>query len=97
MRFAFKHEVIDDLFQTGISPTLHPNVVKAFFRVMAVIAMAQDERDIRAIKGKHIEKLKGDREGQYSIRLNDQFRLIFTKERDGDGDFLLIIEIVDYH
>jgi proteic killer suppression protein len=44
-----------------------------------------------------MEKLSGVREGQYSIRLDKQYRLIFTIERDQDGNYLLIIDLVDYH
>ncbi len=97
MRFSFRNDELVELFETGRSLTLQPAVVKAFFRVMALIAQARDERDVRAIKGRRMERLHGDRDGQYSIRLNDQFRLIFTIERDDDGNYLLIIEIVDYH
>jgi proteic killer suppression protein len=97
MRFAFRDRDLQSLFQTGGSPRLHPSVVSAFFRTMALIAQAQDIRDIRAIKGRRMEQLKGDREGQYSVRLNEQFRLIFSIERDEAGNYLLIIEIVDYH
>ena len=44
-----------------------------------------------------MEKLQGDRDGQYSVRVNDQYRLIFTITQDDEGNYLLIIELVDYH
>ncbi len=97
MRFYFKDDRLADVFETGRSPDYQPAVVHAFFRVMTLIAQARDERDIRAIKGRRMERLRGDRQGQHSLRLNDQFRLIFTIESDEDGNILLIIEIVDYH
>ncbi len=49
------------------------------------------------IKSLHFEKLSGDREGQRSIRLNKQFRLVFTIHKTGDGSLAWIIEGVDYH
>ncbi len=97
MRFYFQNDELADLFETGSSSYFQPAVVSAFFRVMALIAQARDERDIRAIKGRRMERLQGDRQGQYSIRLNNQYRLIFTTARDEDGNYLLIIEMVDYH
>ncbi|MDX2149926.1 MAG: type II toxin-antitoxin system RelE/ParE family toxin [Bryobacteraceae bacterium] len=49
--------------------------------------------DLRAIRGNHLEALKGDRDGQYSIRINDRWRLCF-RWRDGNA---YDVEIVDYH
>lgn len=64
---------------------------------MAAIAAAVDERDLRALKGFRYEKLKGERKGEHSIRLNDQFRLIVQQETDEGGKYLLVIDIDDYH
>ena len=49
--------------------------------------------DLRVPPGNRLEKLSGDREGQYSIRINDQYRICF-KEQDGD---FYDVEITDYH
>ena len=49
--------------------------------------------DLRALPGNRLESLKGDRKGQYSIRINDQYRICF-EWRDGD---VYGLEIVDYH
>lgn len=49
--------------------------------------------DLRVPPGNRLEALKGDRAGQYSIRINDQFRLCFRWTRAGAED----VEIVDYH
>jgi len=72
-------------------------VVDAFFDDLTVIQAAADERDLYAAKSLHYEHLKGKREGQRSIRLNDQYRLILVVEEDEQGKFLHIIEIADYH
>lgn len=71
-------------------------MVEAFFRVMAIISAATSTQDLRRLKSLRLEQLKGDRAGQSSLRLNDQFRLIFIVEKRGDEE-LLILEIVDYH
>ena len=49
--------------------------------------------DLSAIPGHRLEHLKGDRKGQYSIRINDQFRICFRWSPDGPEE----VEIVDYH
>ncbi len=54
---------------------------------------AKELRDLAAVRGNHLEKLRGDREGQYSIRINNQWRICFVW-RGGDA---LDVEITDYH
>jgi proteic killer suppression protein len=54
---------------------------------------AQDIRTLSTLPGKRLERLTGDRKGQYSIRVNDQWRVCF-EWRDGHA---CEIEIVDYH
>jgi proteic killer suppression protein len=49
--------------------------------------------DLKAPPGNHLEALKADRAGQYSIRVNDQFRICFEWTSDGPKD----VEFTDYH
>jgi proteic killer suppression protein len=49
--------------------------------------------DLRSPPGNKLEQLKGKRQGQHSIRINDQFRICFVWKEDGPYD----VEIVDYH
>lgn len=72
-------------------------IVKAFRKRMQLIRASADERAFYAMKSLHYEKLKGNREGQYSMRLNDQWRLILRVETDETGKLAVIISIVDYH
>ena len=72
-------------------------IVKAFRKRMQLIRAATDERDFYALKSLHFEKLHGDREGQYSMRLNSQWRLILTFARRDDGKVVVILSITDYH
>lgn len=74
-----------------------PGVVKAFRKRMQVIRSARDERDFYALRSLRFEKLKANREGQYSMRLNDQWRLILSFDGEGSGKKVLIVEITDYH
>lgn len=59
---------------------------------LALLDAATGLQDLR-LPGLRLEALKGDRQGQYSIRINDQYRICF-RWMDGDA---LDVEIVDYH
>jgi proteic killer suppression protein len=74
-----------------------PGVVKAFRKRMQGIRSADDERNLHAMKSWHFEKLKGRRDHQRSIKLNDQYRLILELEGSGEQKRVLIIGIEDYH
>ena len=76
--------------------SLGPEVAKAFRKRMQFIRAAADERDFHTMKSLHYEKLRGNREGQRSMRLNDQWRLVLRVEVAA-GKTAVIIEVVDYH
>ena len=50
-------------------------------------------QDLSAVPGHRLEALKGDRKGQYSIRINDRYRVCFVWKDNGAED----VEVVDYH
>lgn len=84
--------------ELGYSAGHGPEVVKAFRRRMQLIRNAPDERDFYALKSVRFEKLKGDRVGQYSMRLNLQWRLILKLvERESEKKLVVIVSITDYH
>ena len=64
---------------------------------MQAIRAAKNKTDFYALKSLHFEKLKGKRKHQYSIRLNNQFRLILEIEEDKQGNTIVVIDIEDYH
>lgn len=71
-----------------------PNeIVKVAHRKLTQIHNASSLNDLRAPPGNRLEALSGDRKGQYSIRINDQWRVCF-RWKDGDA---YDVEIVDYH
>jgi proteic killer suppression protein len=72
-------------------------IVKAYRKRVQMIRAAIDERDFYALKSLHYEKLKGDRDGQSSMRLNDQWRLRLRIKRVENGKTVVIISIIDYH
>jgi len=71
-----------------------PNdIMKVAHRKLTQIHNASSLNDLRAPPGNRLEALTGDRKGQYSIRINDQWRVCF-RWKDGDA---YDVEIVDYH
>lgn len=62
-------------------------------RKLRQLEIAGNLNDLRIPPGNHLEALSGDREGQYSIRINEQFRICFSWTPMGPQD----VEIVDYH
>lgn len=62
-------------------------------RKLRQLEIAGNLNDLRIPPGNHLEALSGDREGQYSIRINGQFRIFFSWTPMGPQD----VEIVDYH
>ena len=73
------------------------DIVKAFRKRVQFIRSAKDERDFWAFRRVGFEKLKGARRGEYSMRLNDQFRLILKLESGDKGRIVVIKSIEDYH
>ncbi len=80
----------------------HGRRVKTFDGIANKASMKLDQleaalsiQDLTALPGNRLEALKGDRKGQYSIRINDQWRVCFEWPRDSKGP--INVEIVDYH
>jgi proteic killer suppression protein len=62
-------------------------------RKLAMLNRAEKLEDLKIPPGNRLEALKGKRSGQYSVRINDQFRVCFMWTEEGPKD----VEIVDYH
>lgn len=89
---SFKCPDTERLFTTGYSRTF-ANVQRVAERKLTQLNATNTLSFLRSPPGNHLEKLSGGRAGQYSIRLNDQWRLCFRWTDDGPAD----VEIVDYH
>lgn len=100
MRFVFRSGRLADLYSRGLGGDKYPpGVVDAFFEVMAVIDAARDERDLYALKSLHFEQLMGKRgkQGQRSMRLNEQYRLIVALARDAEGTCVLVLGLEKHY
>src|SRR6266480_4032778 len=71
-------------------------VIKAARRKLIQMEAALDERDLRNLKGLFYKKLHGEREGQRQIRINDQYRIVFTIS-DSRPPVITVVEIGDIH
>ena len=71
--------------------------ISAFRKRMQMIRSAPDERDFYELKALHFEKLKGKRSHQFSMRLNDQWRLILEFKGKSPNKKVVIVAIEDYH
>lgn len=72
---------------------LDRSLQRAVLRKLELLHAAADVEDLRIPPGNRLERLAGDRRGQYSIRVNAQWRLCFTWHEGGADD----VELVDYH
>ena len=80
------------MFETGRSRRW-PSIRAMAERKLMLLQAAETLDDLRSPPGNRLESLSGDRAGQYSIRINGQWRLCFRWADDGAED----VEIVDYH
>ena len=72
-------------------------VIKAARRRLIQLEAAHDERDLRNLKSLNYKKLQGGREGHRSIRINDQYRIVFTLSEDEKPPVIMVVEIGDTH
>jgi len=89
---SFKCKDTKVLFESGRSRRFSA-ILAVAERKLAQLHAAETLDFLRSPPGNRLEALRGDREGQYSIRINSQFRICFRWTNDGPED----VEIVDYH
>ena len=90
---SFRDKSTEAVFN-GESPRGFPtDLVKVARRKLRYLYAAGDLGDLRSPPGNRLEALLGNRKGQHSIRINDQFRVCFVWTAEGPAD----VEIVDYH
>ena len=90
---SFSCRETERLFNDETSRRLPTQIQRAARRKLLLLHQARRLEDLRAPPGNRLETLKGDRNGQHSIRINDQWRICFRWEAgDAYG-----VEIVDYH
>jgi toxin HigB-1 len=90
---SFKDDTTQQIYKRQPSRKLPSDIQQVALRKLRMINNAFSINDLRVPPANHLEKLIGKREGQWSIRINDQWRICFEwQERDAYN-----VEIVDYH
>lgn len=100
MRLRFENEALQELYENESlkHPGLGQDLVRSYRKKINFLAACLTVQDVRAMKSLHLEKLSGTRKGEYSIRLNDQWRAILRFEStEAAGTTVVVVEIVDYH
>ena len=91
---SFRCKETEGLFrERRPSRKLPTDVQRVAQRKLGYLHVARSLDDLRSPPGNRLEALRGDREGQWSIRINDQWRICFRWQGGGAHD----VEIVDYH
>jgi len=90
---SFASDETKKIFLGNTSTKLPKDIQRTARRKLLYLDDADDLQDLLAPPGNRLEKLKGDRAGQHSIRINDQWRICF----DWVGNKAKNVEIVDYH
>ena len=90
---SFRDKETERLWRRERPRRLDPATARSALRKLVILDAADALGDLRVPPGNRLEKLSGDREGQYSIRVNDQWRICFRWTDAGPEE----VEIVDYH
>jgi proteic killer suppression protein len=81
------------IFETGFSRKFPQSILKSAIIRLSMLNNSGKLDDLAVPPGNHLEKLHGDRDGQFSIRINDKYRVCFKWQENNAYD----VEIVDYH
>ena len=90
---SFADDLTERVWERQRVRSLHPDIQRVALRKLAVLDAAETLADLRIPPGNRLEKLGGDRAGQHSIRVNDQWRICFRWTKAGPED----VSITDYH
>ncbi len=90
---SFKDKLTESIADGSVKKGFPADLVRRAQQFLTLLRIAQDLNDLRSPPGNRLEKLSGDREGQYSVRINRQWRICFVWTEAGPDQ----VEIVDYH
>ena len=92
---SFKDKETENVYHGIFSRRLPGNIQKIALRKLIMLNSSSSLNDLRIPPSNHLEKLIGNLEGYYSIRINDKYRIIF--KLDVNGADVIEVGIVDYH
>ncbi len=94
MRVIIEDEYLSSLYTNGTSinkPKFNIEIERGFIKRVIQIEQAQNTNNLRALKSLHFEKLSGNLNGKYSIRINLAFRIVFRIEKDGNDKRIEVV------
>ena len=94
MIVSYLSKETEKIFNGAVSRDYPSDIQRTALRKLLLIDAATSINDLRSPPGNRLEKLSGDRSDQYSIRINDQWRICFVWTEENNA---IDIEIVDYH
>jgi proteic killer suppression protein len=93
MIHSFRDPETERLFLRQGSRRLPSDLLRVTLKKLVILHAAESLEDLRTPPGNRLERLRGDRAGHYSIRINDQWRICFLWKDGGAHE----VEVVDYH
>jgi len=90
---SFSNNYTEDLFKREKAKKIPATILRVAYRKLLLIDAAGNINDLRVPPGNRLENLSGNLSGKYSIRINDQWRIIFRWKDENAYD----VEILDYH
>lgn len=99
MKVTFNEDYLEELYTKGKSGNkkyrFQPQVVRGFQKAVKYLIQAQRIEDLFPFKSLHFEALHGDKEGRFSVKANDQYRVEFSIEESDDEPIVTICNILE--
>ncbi len=99
MIVIFNEDYLESLYKTGKTGIkklrFQPQVIRGYQKAVKILIYAERKEDLFPFKSLHFEALHGDKEGTFSVRANDQYRVEFTIEEAGDEQVITICNIIN--
>ena len=99
MKVTFNEEYLEELYTKGKSGNkkyrFQPQIVRGYQKAVKFLIQAQRIEDLFPFKSLHFEALHGDREGRFSVKANDQYRVEFSIEESDDEPVVTICNVLE--
>ena len=99
MKVTFEEQYLEDLYTKGVSGVkkfrFQPQVVRGYQKGIKILIQAKEKEDLYPFKSLNFEALHGDKEGLFSIRANDKYRIEFTLTELQEEPIVTICNVVN--
>ena len=97
MIIKFKTRELEKLYTRWIHPKYGTYTIYGYIKKIAILKNARDERDVRVVKSLHFEKLNNYQWGMYSIKINEQRRIVLDIKTENGIKVILIKELSNHY